>query len=77
MTSIDRAAWQRIKARMAEPRTVTVFKGRSIGFTTGLLEEWAEQYDIEPRPEETDAEFRARCARRWQSVTVDAAGRPV
>lgn len=35
---IDRAAWKRIKARVAEPRTVTVFKGRSAGQTVGLLE---------------------------------------
>jgi hypothetical protein len=38
MNRIDRAAWKRIKARVAEPRSVTVFKGRSVGQTGGLLE---------------------------------------
>ena len=38
MTRINRAAWQRIKERVAEPKAVTVFKGRSVGATFGVIE---------------------------------------
>lgn len=79
MVRIDRAAWQRIKARMAEPRTVTLFKGRSVGRTTMMLENWADEFYAmsPPRDGETDVEFRARVVRRWQTITIDTEGRPI
>jgi len=45
MTRIDRAAWKRIKAGVAEPKTVTVFKGRATGSTMGVLESNPELVD--------------------------------
>jgi hypothetical protein len=71
VSGISRAAWLRIKARVAEPRTVTIFKGRSCGPTMGLLEQWADLYDVAVHPDETDAEFRERVRRRYQTLTID------
>ncbi len=76
LVHIDRAAWQRIKARMAEP--MVIGKGRSVGATVGALETWRGLFDVTPRhPNETDAELRERIVRRWHSITIDADGRPV
>jgi hypothetical protein len=79
VSRIDRAAWKRIKARVAEPepRTVTFYKGRSCGYTTGLLEPMADLYAVSTRPDETDAEFRERVRQRYQTLTIDVEGRPI
>jgi hypothetical protein len=100
VTRIDRAAWRRIKARMAAPtpsggtiksvtidgrdfpvleasasRTVSFYKGRSVGPTFGILEQMAEMFDVAPqRPGETDEHFKLRCASRWQSLIRDTTG---
>ncbi len=69
---IDRAAWKRIKARVAEPRSVTVHKGVATGPSFGVLEQLADLYDVGPqRPGETTEHFRQRCASRWNSLTID------
>lgn len=71
MMRIDRAAWQRIKARVAGPSAAIFFKGRSRGATMGVLEQMLDLYDVAPpRLDETDAEFRARCVRRWNSAKI-------
>ena len=54
---LPRTAWRRIKTRLAEPKTVTVFKGRSVGATMGTLERMADLFDVGVRVDETDEEL--------------------
>lgn len=101
VTRIDRAAWKRIKERVANPgsntdratnlassirsmngiserHSATFFKGRSVVPTMGVLEQMTEQFDVaEQRLDETAEEFRARCARRWNTLVRDTEGEAV